>query len=111
MFEWLKNLFGDQNKRELEKLWPVVEEINEHYEELQDLTDDELRAKTDAFKAEIQEAVADIEARQEEIEERLRRAPAPKAPVGGDGQVADADFEPLSLDERDALYDEYDDLE
>jgi preprotein translocase subunit SecA len=111
MFEWLKNLFGDQNKRELEKLWPVVEEINEHYDELQDLTDDELRAKTDEFKAEIQEAVADIEARQEEIEERLRRAPAPQAPVGGDGQVADADFEPLDLDERDALYDEYDELE
>jgi preprotein translocase subunit SecA len=111
MFEWLKNLFGDQNKRELEKLWPVVEEINEHYDELRDLTDDELRAKTDEFKAEIQEAVADIEARQEEIEARLRRAPAPKAPVGGDGQVGDADGEPLSLDERDALYDEYDELE
>jgi len=111
MFEWLKNLFGDANKRELEKLWPVVEEINEHYEELQDLTDDELRAKTDAFREEIQEAVADIEARQDEIEERLSKAPAPQAPVGGDGQVADADFEPLSLDERDALYDEYDDLE
>jgi len=111
MFEWLKNLFGDQNKRELEKLWPVVEEINEHYEELRDLTDDELRAKTDEFRAEIQEAVADIEARQEEIDERLRRAPAPQAPVGGDGQMADAEVDPLSLDERDALYDEYDELE
>ena len=111
MFEWLKNLFGDQNERELNKIWPVVEEINEHYEDLQDLTDDELRAKTDAFREEIQEAVADIEARQEEIEERLSKAPAPQAPVGGDGQVADADYEPLDLDERDALYDEYDELE
>jgi preprotein translocase subunit SecA len=55
--------------------------------------------------------VADIEARQEEIEERLSKAPAPQAPVGGDGQVADADYEPLDLDERDALYDEYDELE
>jgi len=111
MFEWLKNLFGDQNERELNKIWPVVEEINEHYEDLQDVTDDELRAKTDEFREEIQEAVADIEARQEEIEERLSKAPAPQAPVGGDGQVADADYEPLSLDERDALYDEYDELE
>jgi preprotein translocase subunit SecA len=112
MFEWIKNLFGDPNERELEKLWPIVEEINEHYDELQDLTDDELRAKTDEFRAEIQEAVADIEERQEEIEERLSRAPAPqKANIGGDGQVADPEFEPLSLDERDALYDEYDELE
>jgi len=112
MFEWIKNLFGDPNERELNKLWPIVEDINEHYDELQDLTDDELRAKTDEFKAEIQEAVADIEARQDEIEERLSRAPSPqKANIGGDGQVADPDFEPLSLDERDALYDEYDELE
>ncbi|MFP4228474.1 MAG: preprotein translocase subunit SecA [Salinivenus sp.] len=111
MFEWIKNLFGDPNERELKKLWPVVEEINERYEDLQDLTDDELRAKTDEFRAEIQEAVADIEARQEEIDERLRRAPAPEAPIGGDGQVGEAEVEPISLDERDALYDEYDELE
>ena len=71
MFEWIKNLFGDPNERELNKLWPIVEEINDHYEELQDLTDDELRAKTDAFRAEIREAVADIEARQDEIREKL----------------------------------------
>jgi len=111
MFEWIKNLFGDANERELNKLWPIVEEINEHYDELRDLTDDELRAKTDAFREEIQDSVADIDARQEEIEERLSRAPAPQAAVGGDGQVADAEFDPLSLDERDALYDEYDELE
>jgi len=111
MFEWIQNLFGDPNQRELDKLWPVVEEINEHYDDLQDLTDDELRAKTDEFRAEIQEAVADIEARQEEIDEKLRRAPAPEAPIGGDGQVGEADVEPISLDERDALYDEYDALE
>ena len=111
MFEWIKNLFGDPNERELNKLWPVVEEINEHYEELRDLTDDELRAKTDQFRTEIQEAVSDIEARQDEIREKLRRAPGPEAPVGGDGQVAELEGEDLSLDERDALYDEFDELE
>jgi preprotein translocase subunit SecA len=111
MFEWIKNLFGDQNERELNKLWPIVEEINEHYEDLQDLTDEELRAKTDEFRAEIQEAVADVEARQEEIQERLRRAPSPDAPVGGDGEVSAVGVDTLSLDERDALYDEYDELE
>ena len=111
MFEWIKNLFGDPNERELNKLWPIVEEINAHYEELQDLTDDELRAKTDAFRAEIREAVADIETRQDEIREKLRRAPGPEGPVGGDGQVAEMEGEPLSLEERDALYDEFDELE
>jgi len=111
MFEWIKNLFGDPNERELNKLWPIVEEINEHYEELRDLTDEELRAKTDAFREEIQASVADIEARQDEIREKLKRAPGPEAPVGGDGQVAELEGETLSLDERDALYDEFDELE
>ena len=109
MFEWIKNLFGDPNERELNKLWPVVEEINEHYAELEALSDDELRAKTEQFQAEIQDAVADIEARQDEIREALRHAPGPEEPIGGDGHVAEG--EPLSLDERDALYDEFDALE
>jgi len=129
MFEWIKNLFGDANQRELDKLWPIVDEINEQYEQLQDLTDDELRAKTESFRERIQEAVADIEARQDEIKERLRHAPSAESPVtgdgamvGGDGQAADpeavemeardgAAYEPITLDERDALHDEYDALE
>ena len=109
MFEWIKNLFGDPNERELNKLWPIVEEINEHYAGLEALSDDELRAKTEQFQAEIQDAVADIEARQAEIREALRHAPGPEAPIGGDGHVAEDDS--LSLDERDALYDEFDALE
>ncbi len=115
MFEWLKNLFGDRNKRELEKLWPVVDEINDHYADLQDLTDDELRGKTEEFREAIHEAVADNEARQEEIKELLRHAPTAQQelPVGGDGQVAEpeANVEALTLGEREALYDELDELE
>ena len=111
MFEWLKNLFGDQNQRQLDKLWPVVEEINAEFEQLQDLTDDELRGRTDAFREIIREEVAEIEARQEEIRERLKHAPAADAPVGGDGQVAAPGPEPLSMNEREALYDEFDALE
>jgi len=119
MFEWLKNLFGDRNERELEKLWPIVDEINEEYEKLRDLSDDELRAKTDEFRERVQSSVADIEARQEEIRQRLRSAPAPDTPVGGDGQAAPIGGdgqavetqETLTMQERDALYDEFEDLE
>ena len=119
MFEWLKNLFGDRNKRELKKLWPIVDEINKEYEKLHDLSDDELRAKTDAFRERVQRSVADIEARQEEIRQRLRSAPSPDTPVGGDGQAAPIGGdgqavetqETLTMQERDALYDEFEDLE
>ena len=121
MFEWLKNLFGDPNERRLKKIWPIVDEINEIYDTLQDLTDDELRAKTTAFREQLHEAVADIEARQDEINERLRRAPSAataelmeEADVGGDGQPGTdprADFDPITLEEREDLYDELDELE
>ena len=112
MFEWIRNLFGDRNKRELEKLWPIVDEINEHYEMLQDLTDDELRGKTDEFKSILHDAVAEIEAEQEEIRETLRHAPsAREIEIGGDGQPPENHPEALTLDEREALYDELDALD
>ena len=112
MFDWLKDLFGDRNKRELNKLWPIVDEINEEYEQLQDLTDDELRGKTDAFRQAIQDAVADNEARQEEIRDTLRHAPsAQEVDVGGDGQPPERHEAALTLHEREMLYEELDDLE
>ncbi|WP_022834689.1 preprotein translocase subunit SecA [Salisaeta longa] len=112
MFEWLKDLFGDRNKRRLNELWPIVDEINAHYETLESLTDDELRAKTDAFRAELRDAVADIEADQEAIREQLQAAPAP-APdaVQGDGAPPAAPEASVSLSEREALYDDLDALE
>ena len=64
----LKTLFGDPNERELKKLWPLVDEVNEEFRKLQDLSDEELQAKTDEFKERLQEEVADIEERQEEME-------------------------------------------
>ena len=112
MFEWLRDLFGDRNKRELNKLWPIVDEINEEYEQLQDLTDDELRGKTDTFRETIQDAVAEIEARQDEIRDTLRHAPsAQQIEIGGDGQPPDNHEAALTIDEREMLYEELDDLE
>ncbi|MFW6273349.1 MAG: preprotein translocase subunit SecA, partial [Halanaerobium sp.] len=50
MFEFLKNLFKDANEKELEKLEPIVEEINSLEPEMQALSDQELKAKTEEFK-------------------------------------------------------------
>ena len=50
MFEFLKNLFKDANEKELEKLEPIVEEINALEPEMQALSDQELKAKTEEFK-------------------------------------------------------------
>jgi preprotein translocase subunit SecA len=50
MFEFLKNLFKDANEKELEKLEPIIEEINSLEPEMEALNDQELKAKTAEFK-------------------------------------------------------------
>ncbi|MCX6909613.1 MAG: hypothetical protein NTY01_16430, partial [Verrucomicrobia bacterium] len=56
MIQWtLKKIFGDKNQRELKRLWPVVHRINEFEKQYQSLSDDQLRAKTQEFKARIEE--------------------------------------------------------
>ena len=116
MLDVIKKLFGDKNERLIDKRYrPLVEEIKAHEHDVRNLSDDELRAKTDAFKAQIQEAVAEIEERQEEINTLLSGAfddevPTSETAIGGDGQFAGEDHE-LSLRERQDLFEELDDLE
>jgi preprotein translocase subunit SecA len=52
MFKWLSNLI-DSNEKELKRLQPLVEQINSLEPEFEKLTDAELRAKTDEFKARL----------------------------------------------------------
>ena len=53
---FLKWIFGSKNDREVRKLRPLVQRINELEAGLQTLSDDELRAKTTEFKTRIEEA-------------------------------------------------------
>ena len=53
MIGLIKKLFGSRNDREVRKLWPRVKEINDLEAGLQKLSDDELRAKTAAWKEEL----------------------------------------------------------
>ncbi len=50
MFKWLGNIV-DSNEKELKRLQPIVNRINELEPEFEHLSDDELRAKTNEFKA------------------------------------------------------------
>jgi preprotein translocase subunit SecA len=52
MFKWLNNLI-DSNEKELKRLQPLVDHINSLEPEFEKITDDELRAKTDEFKARL----------------------------------------------------------
>ena len=54
MVSWiLKKILGSKNQREIKRLHPIVRTINEFDEQYKALSDDELRAKTAAWKAEV----------------------------------------------------------
>src|SRR4051795_5050626 len=69
MVGWiLKKILGSKNTRELKRLAPVIRRINEYDEQFKSLSDDELRAKTAAWKQELAETpVADQWRRLDEI--------------------------------------------
>ena len=46
----VKRLFGDENEKTLKRLWKRVADINALEPDIQALSDDALRAKTDEFK-------------------------------------------------------------
>ena len=52
MFKWLGGL-RDSNEKEIERLRPVVSRINELEPEFEKLSDDQLKAKSDEFKARL----------------------------------------------------------
>ena len=54
MFSYiLRKIFGTKNDRELKRLWQYVNTINQFWEEYQNLSDSELRVKTDEFRARL----------------------------------------------------------
>ena len=65
-----KRVFGSSNDRELKRLRPLVQKVNDHEAAVTELSDDALRAKTDGFRAAIRERTA---AERAELE-RLRAA-------------------------------------
>lgn len=60
MIEILKKLFGTKHDKDVKLLRPIVDEINQEFAKLSGLSDSELRAKTDEFKAYINEQIAPL---------------------------------------------------
>jgi len=90
MLNIIKKIFGDKHEKDLKVLWPIVAEINNHYETIKNLTDDELRNKTKEFKEKIQAHTEETRKQIEELKTRLQ---------------SDEEFD------RNAAYDELDGLE
>jgi preprotein translocase subunit SecA len=69
MLKWLGNLI-DSNEREVKRLQPLVDDINLLEPDFEKLSDAELRAKTDEFKARLAEALNDTQQQLTEARER-----------------------------------------
>ncbi len=62
IFDPIKNLFGSKHERDRKAYEPVVEEVLEHYQAYQSLSNDELRNKTLEFRRRIAEHLTSIDA-------------------------------------------------
>jgi preprotein translocase subunit SecA len=72
MLKVFKKIFGDKYEKELKLLWPIVEEINVEYEKLKNISDDELKAKTEEFKQKIQDYTKETKDKLDELKAKLQ---------------------------------------
>src|SRR5437773_2367639 len=74
MVGWiLKKILGSKNQRELRRLMPIVRRMNEFDEQFKSLSDEELRAKTAAWEAEVS-AIPGLEEQWKKLDEILPEA-------------------------------------
>ncbi len=64
----LTKIVGDSNEKELKRLWPIVQRINELEATFEQKSDDELRATTDRFRERIREETRELQHRLEEAQ-------------------------------------------
>ncbi len=69
IFNTIAKVFGSKSERDLKTIIPVVKQINVIYEELRNISNDELRGKTAQFKATIADYLKDIDTEIETIKE------------------------------------------
>ena len=75
MLKVLTNVFGTRHDREKKRVQPIVDQINEEYERLQTVTDEDLQGQTAKFRAQLAEATSELEARIAELKEQKKQTP------------------------------------
>ena len=69
---FLSSLFGNKAQRDMKEIKPVVDQVLAVEPEIKKLSNDELRAKTDEIKAQLQDLVKDERAHIEELNARIK---------------------------------------
>jgi preprotein translocase subunit SecA len=66
-----RKLFGSKHERDVKVIRPLVEEINRHFQGLEGLTDDELRGKTEGFRARLRDELKETEDQLQDLHAQL----------------------------------------
>ncbi|HSH45755.1 MAG TPA: preprotein translocase subunit SecA, partial [Longimicrobiales bacterium] len=72
--DMFKKLFGDRYAREVKKLQPIVDEINEIADRLQSVSEEELKGQTEKFRSLISERTASLREELDATRETKRKA-------------------------------------
>ncbi|HVV54924.1 MAG TPA: hypothetical protein VHC47_06360, partial [Mucilaginibacter sp.] len=75
MLGFISKLFGNKSERDIKSIQPIVEKIKEEFSKLDGVSNDELRARTIAFKEKIKEGLAEIDAELSDFKSRIENNP------------------------------------
>jgi preprotein translocase subunit SecA len=64
-------IFGSKHERDVKKIRPLVDEINQLYEQYQSLSDEDLKGKTEEFKKRIKERTGELDEQLEALKEEF----------------------------------------
>ena len=67
----LKLFVGDKSKKDLKLINPIIEKIHSFGQEMNSLSNDELRAQTQEFKKQIKDSTSEIDSKIEKIKEEI----------------------------------------
>src|SRR5690554_4348094 len=67
----ITKVFGSKSEKDIKKIQPIVDQIKSFEDQIQQLSDDELKGKTEEFKQKIKDATAQTVSEIEEIKEKL----------------------------------------
>ncbi len=70
----LKKILGSPHAREVKKLEPIVDQINSFCEGFSSLSDEEIRGKTDEFRARVQERTQPLEEKIDDLRKEKRNS-------------------------------------
>ncbi|MEM9830024.1 MAG: preprotein translocase subunit SecA [Bacteroidota bacterium] len=71
----LAKLFGSKSDRDIKNILPLVDQINQEFAGLASITDDELRAKSDELRQQINDGLANIDSQIAELNQRVKDEP------------------------------------